>query len=187
MWISPPHHLATRNFLRFILALLALTLAGCAPPLNPATDTPDPSNPESPCGWVWASQTLPELSQSVENALRANGLPDASARAEAYGEDCVDSAGNIVRSATMQTDFYITLPAAHLSDSAELGALLEATLDVLAQFPPSQTPGPQPGYIGIAFQANGEELRLWISPTRLAELRASGLSGAALFEALNTP
>ncbi len=187
MWMSPPQPLATRNFLQFILALLVLTLAGCAPPLNPPPDTPAPSAPEGPCGWVWASQPLPELSRSVENALRANGLPDARAHAEAYGEDCVDSQGNILRSATMQTDFYITLPAADLTDTAELGALLDATLAVLEQFPASQTPGPQPGYVGITFQQDDQELRLWIAPSRLAELRASGLSGAVLFEALHTP
>lgn len=192
MWISPPQPLATRNFLQFILALLMLTLAGCAPPLNPPPDTPAPSNPqapapESPCGWVWASQPLPDLSLSIENALRANALPNASARAEAYGENCVDSQGNILRFAAMQTDFYIILPAADLSDRDELGALLDATLAVLDQFPASQTPGPQPGYVGITFQANGKELRLWIAPNRLAELRASGLSGAVLFEALNMP
>ncbi len=192
MWMTYPRLLTTRSLIQFILVFLLLSLAGCAPLPRPETITPAAPTPEAPssetqCGWVWANQPLPELSATLQEALRANGLPDASANAQAYGENCLDSQGNILRFAAMQTDFYVTLPAASLADTAELGALLDATLAVLDQFPAGQTPGPQPGYVGITFQSSGGEIRLWIAPAHLSELRDSGLGGAALFEALNTP
>ncbi len=176
--------------------MLMLLLAACGPlPLDPlpgpfalaeTTPTPTPDG-DAPCAWQWGRQSLPDLSAALETALRENVLPDASAYAEAYGENCIAASGAVSRFAAMQTDFYITLPVPSLDDQAALGALLESTLSTVEQFPAGQTPGPLPGYVGITFQSPSEEIRLWITPARLAEVRAKGLSGAALFEALQKP
>lgn len=180
----------------YAAVMLILLLAACGPlPLDPlpgpfalAETTPTLTPDEyTACAWQWGKQSLPNLSTALEAALRTNVLPNASAYAEAYGENCIDASGAVTRFAAIQTDFYITLPVPSLDDRAALGALLESTLSVLEQFPTGQTPGPQPGYVGITFKSPNEEIRLWIAPARLAEVRANGLSGATLFEALEKP
>jgi hypothetical protein len=170
-------------FLALIL-LAACNLPGRLPATGaplPPTDTPTATVSYRECGWQWATQPLPELSLQVEQALQAAGLPLAAAVAEAYGENCIDSRTNqVAYFAAMETDFRITLDADDLGDEAALGDLLEKTLVVLDGFPPGATPGPQPGYVGITFQAGGEELRLWFTVTDGESARALGLHGSAL-------
>ncbi len=179
-----------------LLAAIICILAACGPiPIDPLpatvalaipTPTPTPLAYEQ-CGWQWATQPLPQLSDALQTALRENGLPEASAYAEAYGENCIDGTGKVNRFAALQTDFHVTLDAQNLNDAQELGKLLEQALAVLARFPPDQTPGPQPGYIGITYTNGSEAFRLWFNQTRLNELRVKGLSGADLFNVLKTP
>lgn len=151
------------------------------------TDTPPrPSETPTtgPCGFVWATQSLPELSEQLLTRLNEAGLPVTAARAEAYGENCVYSDGTAARFAAMQTDYRITLTVETLTDAETLGNLLEQTLKVLDEFPVEETPGPSPGYIGISFQAGEAPETLWFQQTQSDALRAQGLSGEQLYEAL---
>lgn len=188
---------------KLLLLALTLLLSGCNIPLEPHNDaisanpSPEPVtttmqstadiNNDRPCGFQWATQTLPELSIEVEQALKDAGLPNARARADAYGENCIDENGEIVYFATMETDFHITLKAKDLADLTELGQLLDTTLTALDNFPTDETPGLQPGYIGITFEARGEELRLWVMLSRVDQLRQEGLTGTELLQALRNP
>ncbi len=174
-----------------------LPLTPAAPPVTEAPNTAVPptatatptATPEyRPCAFRWASQPLPDLTAQLSEALAQAGLEVASARAEAYGENCVDENGQVVYFATMETDFRVTLNVARLDDEAELGRLLDMTLAVLDKFPPEETPGPQPGYIGIAFEAaSGGMLNLWFQASRADALRRQGLGGVELLEALKNP
>ncbi len=174
--------------------LLLLLLAACnLPHPNP---TPDPAAPptETPtpqaeldytqCGWVWATRSLPELSNEVQTAMENAGLTGITARAEAYGENCLAADGSVDHFATMETDFYIHVEVADLNDPAALGDLAERILIVLDAFPPGATPGPQPGYVGITYISDGTELNLWFTVTDGESARALGLHGADLFEEL---
>jgi hypothetical protein len=176
---------------RILISLATILLSGCSLPW-PATNseiTPLPTvaplpeivSPEPVCGYVWARQPLPELSSKVEESLRRAGLPIALARAEAYGENCVDENGHVVYFITKETDFRIILEVYSLSDEAELGRLLDTTLAELDEFPPGETPGPLPGYVGISFmEFGGKELNLWFTVARANELRQQGLGGVEL-------
>jgi hypothetical protein len=156
-------------------------------PTDLPTDTPTPTldAASTTCaGWNWNRQPLPDISAAFLEKLQAAGLPVETARAEAYGEDCLSNTGSVLRFATMQTDFYLTLTVIDLSDETALGGLLDQAITVLDQFPNDQTPGPQPGYVGLTFKAGEQVQNLWFQQTRLAELRAQGLSGADLYRTL---
>jgi hypothetical protein len=147
-------------------------------------EIPSPTVSYTECGWQWAHQNLPEVSAQFLEALQAAGLPFETARTEAYGENCLGQDGSIIRFAARETDFYLTLTVADLTDEAALGNLLEQTFSVFDQFPVSQTPGPNPGYIGLTFKAGEQVQNLWFQRARIAELRSQNLSGAELYQAL---
>lgn len=128
---------------------------------------------------------MPELTNQVQAALEAAGIPGASANVYAFGEDCFDpQTGTVMRFATMETDFDIQLHVASLQDLDALGNLAEQVLAVLDTFPPDSTPGPQPGRIGLIFSRGKEQHRLYFMLEQAEEARGRGLSGRALLEAL---
>jgi hypothetical protein len=181
---------ATTPLLVF-LACLTLVMA-CnmprpvfAPDSKPATPTATPTEyPYEQCGWQWATQSLPELSAQVQAALESAGLTGVTAVAEAYGENCLNAEGKVARFAAMETDFRITIQVDSLADREALGMLLEKILVVLDGFPTETTPGPNPGYVGVTFQAGDAELRLWFPIIEGESARALGLRGAALLDKL---
>lgn len=154
------------------------------PTAFPLTEIQPDTPTTGPCGFVWATQSLPELSEQLLAGLNEAGLPVAAARAEAYGENCLYSDGTLAYFAAMQTDYRITLEIETLTDSKTLGSLLEQTLEVIDGFPVRETPGPNPGYIGITFQADQAVENLWFQQTQSDALRAQGLGGEPLYEAL---
>jgi hypothetical protein len=151
--------------------------------LAPQSAGPTQDYESTECGFVWANNPLPELSDNFDRTLK-NTQPQASGYAEAYGENCIDNQGNIVRFLTMETDFHIMLKVNDLEDKQALGELIEQVLAVVAKFPPEDTPGPQPGYVGITFKAPADELRLWFTQTDGEIAIKNGLRGEELFNAL---
>ena len=149
----------------------------------PETDSPPQDDSATECGFVWAREPLPELSQEFDAALK-DALPQASGYAEAYGENCITSQGDVVRFLAMETDFYATLEVETLEDKQALGEYAEQVLGVLAGFPVGSTPGPQPGYVGIAFQSPGDELRLWFTRRDAEAALENGLRGEELINTL---
>ena len=171
----------------FIL-ISTILLAACnfQPPTPGSVDAAGTATPgNQPCSFNWATQPLPDLSARVLAAMQAAGLNGISVNAEAYGENCTDPRTNEAVSFTaMETDFHVTAQVKVLTDQRQLGDLLERILLVLDGFPAGNTPGPQPGYIGVSFQAGAEVLRLWFPIVDGVSARDQGLHGAALFERL---
>jgi len=178
-----------------LLALASILLTGCSLPGTPELATTPPNTESSSaepettypqaCYFNWATQPLPELSSQVQSALEDAGLTGVAARAEAYGENCYDSQTNeVVYFAAMQTDFRVTINVPDLKDTERLGDLLEKVLIALDNFPTDKTPGPNPGYVGVTFQAGGEELNLWFTVSQGIQVRQQGLRGDALLKAL---
>ena len=164
--------------------VLVLLMAACTVPYStPATRTA-PTNPQN-CAYVWATQSLPDLTEKVQSAINAAGLAGVNATAEAYGENCIDPQTNLPRSfATLETDFHITAQASDLANTDKLGELLEKILSVLDGFPVGKIPGPQPGIINISFRAGEAESNLSFTGAAGKSARKLGLHGAALFEEL---
>ena len=136
------------------------------------------------CGYIWARQRLPELDNQVQAALNSAGLDSIQVWTEAYGENCMDSLGQVQSFSAMETDFHLTVPVSSLTDLDSMGSQLEKALDVLDAFPPGKVPGPQPGYVGVLFTAGQDQLNLWFTVQDGINARQQGLHGAALLEAL---
>ncbi len=174
---------------KLLIPLLTILLAACNLPLStaPVTDAPSAEGGYTQCAWTWDTQSLPDVSAEVQSALEAAGLTGVTASAEAYGEDCITGTGQVDHFAAMETDFRITVQVASLSDREVLGTLLEQILVVLDAFPPGVTPGPNAGYVGVAFQTGSDILRLWFPVAAGKSARALNLHGAALLDKLRNP
>jgi len=147
--------------------------------------TPSQEDGSGECGFMWAHEALPELSDRFYQALQ-DVIPDAQGYAQAYGENCVAETGEVIRFLAMETDFYITLKVDTLENKQTLGELIEGMMKVLAEFPTGETPGPQPGYIGINFESPEDNLNLWVLRTEAESALENGLRGEELFNALRT-
>jgi hypothetical protein len=151
----------------------------------PGTNTPPEENTSTECGFTWAREPLADLSKEFDETLKVL-LPQASGYAEAYGENCLNTKGEVVRFLAMETDFYVTLEVKDLEDKRVLGELIEQVLGVVSEFPVEETPGSQSGYVGITFEAPGDELRLWFTQLEAQAAIDSGLRGEELFNILQT-
>ena len=169
----------------FIISTIIIFLfcACTSPSLGQNPDTPLQISADSECGFVWASEQLADLSNKFDEKLK-DIQPQANGYAEAYGENCIDSQGNNVRFLAMETDFYVSLEVNELEDQQVLGELTGQVLDVIAEFPTDETPGPQSGYVGITFVTHGNELRMRFSQTDAKAAIENGLQGEELFNAL---
>lgn len=153
---------------------------------SPPAKTENPQQDIEPveCAFVWANKPLPELSDDFNEALKVV-QSDAEGYAQAYGENCVTNAGEVIRFHAMETDFYINLKVDDLGDKKALGNLVEDVMGAMTEFPTDETPGPQPGYISITFEASGDELRLRFTQINVQAAIDNGLQGEELFDALN--
>lgn len=180
------------NTSKLACLLLAGTALGACSALRPRTPTPlPPTVTPSPtsvasdggsgqgCYYTWATQELPEISQTVERSMEA-AIAGSSASAYAFGEDCV-SADGTRKFLPMETDFRIRIPAQDLADQAALGHGMATTLQVIEQIPKEQLAGPQPGRVEFEFYTpSGASLRLTVEIEQFRG-EAAGLDGEALF------
>ena len=173
-----------------VIQILLLIAAGCsgqpaqvsqgmtAQPGNTETATVDQS--AQTCGYMWASKALTDVSSQLQEAIQAAGLKGVSGRAEAYGENCVDENQKVVSFSAMETDFRIQVETESLKDRQALGNLAEQILIILDKFPAEKTPGPQAGYVGIAFKSGQDSLNLWFPVSKWYDARQLGLHGEDL-------
>lgn len=155
----------------------APTLKTDTPPAPELTAAPVTTEP---CGYQWASQPLPSETETLQAALDQAGLSQFTARAEAYGENCVTASGQVAAFLTMQTDFHLLAGVADINDDDLLGQQVEAVLAVLSAFPPGTFPGPQRGYVGITFSQGQQTRRLWFRLASAQQALEEGQRGSAL-------
>ena len=188
-------------FLRISFVFITALLSACnfprsgqpvpdvidSPDTAPPTKTIQPQQDYEPveCAFMWANEPLPELSNDLEETLKGFQT-EAEGYAQAYGENCVTNKGEVVRFLAMETDYYITLKVEDLDDKQALGELIEGVMEVMAKFPTEETPGPQPGYIGITFESDTDSLRLWVPRTKIEVAMREGQRGEELFNSLQT-
>lgn len=133
------------------------------------------------CAYVEAYQPVPDVSVQVDKAVKELD-PRASGRAQAYGENCVypDGHGNF---SAMETDFYLSIHVADLTDDKELGTWIAKAMKALAPFAPGVVPGPESGFVEFTFKS-GDVQRIWRVPIDRYKQLPPGLSGAELLKAL---
>jgi hypothetical protein len=192
-------------FYKYLTAVLAaMLLTGCtilmpgtpavpAPaPVVESTETPilpDPLVPpeeEAQCAFVWASRRLPELTELLQAAFRNAQMEDIQADVSAYGENCLNpETKEIIRFATMRTDFYLNIAVEDIEDREALGRKLSTAMNVLQKFPSGTFPGPQPATVLIRFQNTDSSANLSFSIPEYEQALEDGLRGAALYSALD--
>lgn len=147
---------------------------------NTFTDTPTPTPGYEGCAYMWAYQDLPEISAQLDQAIKEI-IPEASAHATAFGEDCVYADGRRVFGA-METDIYVTLPVDDLNDTEALGDQVAGIMTVILQrFPPGSVPGGTDGFVEFRFEASdGGSTILRVAISRYRH-EAQGMTGSELF------
>lgn len=159
------------------MALRASSTISATPP----TETPTYTPAFEGCAYVWAYQDLPEISAQVQRAVR-EVLPDASARATAFGEDCVFADGRAEFGA-LETDFYVASPVDDPNDTESLGNQIAAVMTIiLERFPSESLPGGQDGFVEFRFEARDGSFTILRASIAKYRGEAQGLTGAKLFE-----
>lgn len=174
-----------RNFdSKTATAQMALTLTA-ASAITPSV-TPDTSL-AGMCSYNWATQSLPNESVLLQNALQTAGVAFISVRAEAFGENCYDATSRgAVSFSTMETDFHVSVPVESLDNKEEMGNVAFTIIKTILDFPQGTFPGPNPGYIGINYKSETSELNLWFQISFIKDDVANGMKGTELFDKLNS-
>lgn len=153
------------------------------------TRTPSPTmTPTSdfataaPCAWSWHRETLTDITQAVQNALDEAAI-DAEADVYAFGETCGGS-GTQGRFAAMETDFDFIIVVDDITDTATMGNIAAGILQIIVNYPPDETPGPNPGRIIFMFSDDDERMNVTVRYDSAVDAMEAGLTGTDLFEAL---
>ena len=155
--------------IRYILIFCVLLLASCASPEQVSTAaslpvaTPPAITPTTEnCAFVEATQNLPDLSTQVDNAIKQL-QPDASGRAEAFGENCVYTSSGQSKFSAMETDFYISFNVKNFRDDIELGTWIINVMKIVDALPPASIAGPQAGFVEFTFKTKDDQKTLRVS------------------------
>lgn len=141
------------------------------------------SNPQE-CAYQWAYKDLPELSADFQRSIQEL-QPEAQAMAYGFGEDCIHADGTS-DFLPKETDFNITLQVSDLSNESDLGAWIVKVMQIIDAIPSDQIIGPQPGRVSMVFQSNADQKTVSFYTDRYHALD-SGMSGAEIYQALQTP
>ncbi|HEY2980136.1 MAG TPA: hypothetical protein VGJ22_03060 [Anaerolineales bacterium] len=171
---------ATATVLVLVSAVAAGTYAVLGRSSPPAADAPTEIPTFAGCGYVWASKDLPEITQQADEVVK-QANPVASARADAFGENCVYGDGRADFGA-METDFHVSVPVNDLKDERALGDQIAALMiALLERFPSGSLPGGQDGLVEFRFEQSDTEYVIVRVPIQKYRSEATGIRGAELF------
>ncbi|HNK64044.1 MAG TPA: hypothetical protein PKL78_04105 [Anaerolineales bacterium] len=163
--------------------------ASSPPTVEPTTQpTPPPDdNSTGPgsCGYVWARQDVPELTALLKDRVEAL-KENASARVEAFGEDCIRPDGSR-KFLAKETDFYIRLTGVDLSAEEDFGNFMAQVMETVLAAPSELIPGPQPGFVEFWFEQDENAHIVFRVPIREYQDVGGTLTGAELFRYFNHP
>jgi hypothetical protein len=176
------------------LLLLTLILGACSPniatpqalPAQTFTDTPVPPPTLTPvpddtqCGYQWAYQDLPDLTEQFDEIVQTL-IPNSISHATAFGENCVAADGQVVRFAAMETDFYVLATVETLDDYETFGNWIYDVMQIVDGFPPEVLAGPQLGFVEFRFEKSASESIGFRVPIQGYSETAGGKSGEELF------
>ena len=125
-----------------------------------------------PCAFVEATQNLTDVSTQIDTAIKQIE-PEASGRAEAFGENCVFASTGQSTFSAMQTDFFITINVENLDDAAGLGTWIINSMKIVSSLPSESIPGPQAGFVEFTFKTSTEQKVLRVSIDKYKDLPAN--------------
>jgi hypothetical protein len=132
------------------------------------------------CGFIWAHHDDPELTKTVDTAIRALD-PSSSATATLFGEDCVFADGHSTFS-VMSTDFAVRSSFDNFNNEEAFGNWMKQVMDVILQIPQEDIQGAMPGR--VEFLSIKGEVANFIVRVPIQQYRdeAQGKSGTELFQ-----
>ncbi len=144
--------------------------------------TPTPSVRNSNCAFMWAHQDLPDIATAVQTVLNEAGLKAVNVnRADAYGENCVNSDNSVSYFAAMTTDFYLSATVSDLNDADELAEVVSQSYQLLTTL--KITLPANVGYLDIMFIKGSDTKHFRAMISQLRPLIEAGKSGADMIEA----
>jgi len=170
-----------------LAGLAALYFTGYLPQLENIFLRPTqlPVDEDPACGYMWATQPLPDLSADLQKKAIKLGLRASEVSAAAYGENCVLADGTIDHFSAMQTDLYFKVEVDNLEDLDTLGSIAEEIIGFVEDIPQNTLEGPNSGYIQINYTSyHGDMQSLWFRLTDAQAALQSGLTGAELYKDL---
>ena len=181
------------NRVTYTLLFMVLLLVACSPSLAsteapPGTPTTLPATEPAAvtpagdinCGYQWAYQDLPELSAQFDQAVKSL-IPQATAHATAFGENCLGNDGQVIRFLAMETDFYVIAPVQTLGAYETFGNWIAGVMQTVNELPSDRLVGPKPGFVEFRFEKSvSESLGLRVSIQQYNET-AMGATGEELF------
>lgn len=137
------------------------------------------------CAYTWTTRSLPEVTDEVSGAFKRAGLYQVEVKAEAYGENCINTVTKSATSFTVvETDFRMVVKVEDIQNQEAAGELLQHIIEILISLPLDTYPGTRMGYAGVRFTDGVDEINHWFELQAGKEAVEQGLRGAALVEAL---
>ncbi len=87
----------------------------------------------------------------------------------------------------METDFYVSLPAADLTDEEAFGNWIGQVMPVILALPPEEIAGPMPGFVEFWFTKSDTEQIIVRVPIQQYKEIGSGKTGVELFRWFHIP
>ena len=153
--------------------------------LPPDGNFPTPPISQQDCGYQWAYNDLPELTEQFDQTVKTLN-PNSTSHATAFGENCIAPDGQVVKFLAMETDFYIILPVTDLSNYESFGNWVAQVMQVVNSYPPDMLAGVNPGFVEFRFEKGISEnigVRVLI---RQYNETANGKTGEELFRMFYT-
>jgi hypothetical protein len=185
-----------KKYRNWIIGFVLTATAGAIALQNgltqPEVDVPITSAPiitstpnNEPCAYMWDYKNVPELTVKVEASVKMIDA-EAKVRAQAYGENCGHTDGNVIFSA-METDVYIRITVKDLTDEEAFGNWMEQVLPLIVQIPENEFPGGY-GFVEFWFEINDAEHVIVRVPIQEYLNTGQGKTGKELLQMFsNTP
>ena len=132
-----------------------------------------------PCGYQWAYQDDLELTASFDASIKQLD-PNASGRAQLFGENCVRQDGTFTFSA-LETDFYVRTQVADLNQEEEFGNWVKHVMEIVLQIPREEL-AIQYGFVEFHFEKTETEQHAFRVPIKTYIDEAQSKTGAELFQ-----
>lgn len=165
----------------------ATETASSAPVIESPTPTASPADSSSSpgdCGYQWAYQDDLDLTTSFDAAIKSLD-PNASGKAQLFGEDCIHSDGTATFIAK-ETDFYVRTRVEDLNKEEEFGNWVKQVMEIVSQIPREEL-AIQYGFVEFRFEKTEAEFLGFRVPIQTYIDTAQGKNGAEVFQLFYTP
>ncbi|MFN8433860.1 MAG: hypothetical protein U0V18_07560 [Anaerolineales bacterium] len=137
-----------------------------------------------PCGYQWAYQDDLELTASFDASIKRLD-PNASGKAQLFGEDCIHSDGTATFIAK-ETDFYVRTKVDDLNKEEEFGNWVKQVMEIVLQIPREDL-AIQYGFVEFHFEKTEAEFLGFRVPIQTYIDTTQDKTSAELFQMFYAP